>query len=83
MIYMDTGSIINVRISGGEYAMASVNGAAMSVRHFIVTGATSGTTYGSTTGKFGSYFASSRTARQSISLLQDATVAAGTIRSHP
>jgi len=38
MVYMDTGRMINVRVSGGDYDMVSVNGASVSARHFIVTG---------------------------------------------
>jgi hypothetical protein len=38
MVYMDTGRMINVRVSGGDYDMISVNGASVSARHFIVTG---------------------------------------------
>jgi hypothetical protein len=38
MVYMDTGRMIDVRVSGGEDAMISVNGAFVSARHFIVTG---------------------------------------------
>ncbi len=37
-IYPDTGRIVNLVISGGEYEAVSVNGASMSVRHFIVMG---------------------------------------------
>jgi len=38
VIYMDTGRIINVHISGGDYDTVSVNGASVSARHFVVTG---------------------------------------------
>lgn len=38
VIYMDTGRIIDVRVSGGDYDTISVNGASMSARHFVVTG---------------------------------------------
>ena len=38
MVYMDTGRMIDVRVSGGDYDMISVNGAFVSARHFIVTG---------------------------------------------
>ncbi len=38
MVYMDTGRMINVRVSGGDYDMISVSGAFVSARHFIVTG---------------------------------------------
>jgi hypothetical protein len=38
MVYMDTGRMINVRVSGGDYDKISVNGALVSARHFTVTG---------------------------------------------
>ncbi len=38
MVYIDTGRMIDVRVSGGEYDTISVNGASVSARHFIVTG---------------------------------------------
>lgn len=38
VIYMDTGKIIDVTVSGGDYGTISVNGASMSARHFIVIG---------------------------------------------
>jgi hypothetical protein len=36
MVYPDTGIIVNVRISGGNYETVSVNGASVSARHFVV-----------------------------------------------
>jgi hypothetical protein len=36
MIYPDTGIIVNVGISGGDYERVSVNGASVSARHFVV-----------------------------------------------
>jgi hypothetical protein len=38
MVYPDTGRIINVHISGGDYETVSVNGASVSARHFTVMG---------------------------------------------
>jgi len=38
VVYMDTGRIIDVVISGGEYATVSANGIFVSARHFIVIG---------------------------------------------
>jgi hypothetical protein len=38
MVYLDTGRIIDVVVSGGEYDLVSVNGAPVSARHFVVTG---------------------------------------------
>jgi hypothetical protein len=38
VIYMDTGRIISVHISGGDYDTISANGASVSARHFIVMG---------------------------------------------
>jgi hypothetical protein len=37
MVYPDTGRIVGVRISGGDYGPVSVNGAWVSARHFIVS----------------------------------------------
>ena len=36
MVYPDTGRIINVHVSGGDYETISVNGTAVVARHFIV-----------------------------------------------
>ncbi len=38
MIFTDTGRIVNVHISGGDYDTVSVNGASVSARHFVVMG---------------------------------------------
>ncbi len=38
VVYTDTGRIINLHISGGDYESVSVNGASVSARHFIVMG---------------------------------------------
>ena len=38
VVFTDTGRIIDLHISGGDYETVSVNGASMSARHFIVTG---------------------------------------------
>jgi len=38
VVYPDTGRIITLVISGGEYGAVSLNGASMSARHFIVMG---------------------------------------------
>ena len=38
MVHIDTGRMIEVRISGGECDTISVNGASAPARHFIVTG---------------------------------------------
>jgi hypothetical protein len=40
MIFTDTGRIISVHVSGGDYDTVSVNGNSVSARHFIVTGVT-------------------------------------------
>ena len=39
VVFMDTGRIVNVHISGGDYDTVSVENASISARHFIVTGA--------------------------------------------
>jgi hypothetical protein len=38
VVFTDTGRIVAVNISGGNYEMVSVNGVAVSARHFIVMG---------------------------------------------
>jgi len=38
VVFTDTGRIINVHISGGDYDTVSVNGTPVSARHFIVMG---------------------------------------------
>src|SRR4029077_12444611 len=38
MVYPDTGRIITVHVSGGDYNTISVNGIAFAARHFIVMG---------------------------------------------
>jgi hypothetical protein len=40
MIFTDTGEIISVQVSGGDHGTVSVNGSAVSARHFIVEGVT-------------------------------------------
>jgi hypothetical protein len=38
VVFTDTGRIINVHISGGDYDTVSVNGTSVSARHFVVMG---------------------------------------------
>ncbi len=38
VVFTDTGRIVAVNISGGDYEMVSVNGVSVSARHFIVMG---------------------------------------------
>ncbi len=38
VVFTDTGRIINMHISGGDYDTVSVNGASVSARHFVVMG---------------------------------------------
>jgi hypothetical protein len=38
MVFTDTGRIVNVHISGGDYDTISVNGVSLSARHFVVMG---------------------------------------------
>ena len=38
VVFTDTGRIVPVNISGGDYEMVSLNGVAVSARHFIVMG---------------------------------------------
>lgn len=82
VIYINTGRIINVRVSGGDFGTISVNGSAISAQHFTVIGDQRQDVWLDDR-KIPVMFRVLENGAPIDFLLQGATVPAGIPRSHP